>query len=79
LTHYNVKIKIIVYKNLSFCIFGSQEFSHRNGRTARMNSEGTAYILKWEKEELPDFIRDTKIEGIKIEALYFNSFIPLVT
>jgi len=53
--------------------------SHTNGRTARMNSEGTAYILKWEEEELPDFIRDTKIEGIKIEALYFNSFIPSVT
>ncbi|MDP4278269.1 MAG: DEAD/DEAH box helicase, partial [Bacteroidota bacterium] len=40
----------------------SQEFTHRNGRTARMNSDGTAYILKWEKEELPDFIEDTKIE-----------------
>ena len=43
----------------------SQEFTHRNGRTARMNSEGTAYILKWEKEELPDFIENTKIEQIK--------------
>jgi len=43
----------------------SQEFTHRNGRTARMNSDGTAYILKWEKEELPDFIEDTKIEQLK--------------
>ena len=43
----------------------SQEFTHRNGRTARMNSDGTAYILKWEKEALPDFIKDTKIEEIK--------------
>ncbi|MGL1889833.1 MAG: DEAD/DEAH box helicase, partial [Reichenbachiella sp.] len=34
----------------------SQEFTHRNGRTARMNSEGTAYVLKWGKENLPDFI-----------------------
>lgn len=42
-----------------------QEFTHRNGRTARMNSEGTAYVLKWEKEELPDFIEDKKIEQIK--------------
>ncbi|MEA4841403.1 MAG: hypothetical protein VB110_10415 [Bacteroidales bacterium] len=53
--------------------------SHTNGRTIRMNSDGTVYILKWEEEELPDFIRDTKIEGIKIEALYFNFFIPLAT
>ena len=43
----------------------SQEFTHRNGRTARMNSEGTAYVLKWEKEELPDFIDDAKTEQIK--------------
>lgn len=33
-----------------------EEFTHRNGRTARMNSEGTAYILKWKNESLPDFI-----------------------
>lgn len=42
-----------------------QEFTHRNGRTARMNSEGTAYVLKWENEELPGFIGDTKIVQIK--------------
>ncbi len=39
-----------------------QEFTHRNGRTARMHSEGTAYILKWEGEELPEFIPQTEIE-----------------
>ncbi len=33
-----------------------EEFTHRNGRTARMMSDGTAYILRWEKENLPDFI-----------------------
>ncbi|MCF8459645.1 MAG: DEAD/DEAH box helicase [Flavobacteriales bacterium] len=33
------------------------EFVHRNGRTARMNTEGTAYVLKWEREELPVFIK----------------------
>jgi len=43
----------------------SQEFIHRNGRTARMNTDGTAYILKWEKEDLPDFIRNVEIEKIK--------------
>lgn len=32
------------------------EFTHRNGRTARMNSEGTAYILKWEQEKLPEYM-----------------------
>nr|WP_320023373.1 DEAD/DEAH box helicase [uncultured Draconibacterium sp.] len=41
-----------------------QEFTHRNGRTARMHSEGTAYILKWEGENYPDFIQPTKIEEL---------------
>lgn len=41
-----------------------QEFTHRNGRTARMHSEGTAYILKWEGEELPEFIPETEIEEL---------------
>ncbi len=41
----------------------SEEFTHRNGRTARMNSEGTAYVLKWEGEPNPDFISNIpKIE-----------------
>ena len=39
----------------------SHEFTHRNGRTARMNRDGTAYILKWTREDLPDFIEDTEI------------------
>ena len=43
----------------------SKEFIHRNGRTARMNTEGTAYILQWEAEDLPDFIGDVKVQKIK--------------
>lgn len=42
----------------------SHEFTHRNGRTARMNSNGTAYVLKWENENLPSFITDCEIESI---------------
>jgi len=38
------------------------EFVHRNGRTARMKSQGKAYILQWEKEELPDFILNLEEE-----------------
>lgn len=32
------------------------EFTHRNGRTARMHAEGTAYILTSDAEKLPDYI-----------------------
>ena len=41
-----------------------EEFIHRNGRTARVNAKGTAYILKWNNEQLPDFIKEAR--GINI-------------
>ena len=41
-----------------------EEFIHRNGRTARVNASGTAYVLQWEKERLPEFIPKSK--GIDI-------------
>jgi superfamily II DNA/RNA helicase len=47
----------------------SQEFTHRNGRTARMKSDGTAYILKWKNESLPDFIPTKEIEHLHQAAL----------
>jgi len=37
-----------------------EEFTHRNGRTARVHAKGTAYVLLWEKEQLPEFIKKTK-------------------
>ncbi|MGB3545650.1 MAG: DbpA RNA binding domain-containing protein, partial [Saprospiraceae bacterium] len=38
----------------------AEEFTHRNGRTARMHQDGTAYVLQWSEEHLPDFIPDSK-------------------
>ena len=42
-----------------------QEFTHRNGRTARMKSDGTAYILAYKNEKLPDFIGKNIVEEIR--------------
>lgn len=42
-----------------------EEFTHRNGRTARMNSSGNAYVIKWEKEDLPDFIEMDELKNLK--------------
>ena len=42
----------------------AEEFIHRNGRTARMNNEGTAYILQYEKEALPDFVGKPALEKL---------------
>ncbi|WP_452226876.1 DEAD/DEAH box helicase [Lacinutrix cladophorae] len=39
----------------------AEEFTHRNGRTARMNAEGTAYVLQWENETLPAFIETKSV------------------
>lgn len=51
------EMKYIIHYQLPY---KSDEFTHRNGRTARVNAKGTAYVLKWEKENLPDFIKNTK-------------------
>ncbi|MTI38835.1 DEAD/DEAH box helicase [Fulvivirga lutimaris] len=55
------EIKFIIHYHLPI---KSEEFTHRNGRTARMNSDGTAYVLQYENEALPDFIGDLPIEEL---------------
>ncbi len=45
------------------------EFTHRNGRTARMHSDGTAYILHWSGEELPFFIDAPQVEKLQAAPL----------
>lgn len=56
------EIKFIIHFQLPL---KSEEFTHRNGRTARMFNDGTAYVIKWEKETLPDFIEDAKVEKLQ--------------
>ncbi len=34
------------------------EFIHRNGRTARMHASGTAYIVQFKDDKMPDYIPD---------------------
>ncbi|WP_405604670.1 DEAD/DEAH box helicase [Polaribacter sp. Asnod1-A03] len=45
-----------------------EEFTHRNGRTARVSAEGTAYVLKWKDESLPDFIKNVEVQNISKQA-----------
>jgi len=60
------EIKFIIHYHLPN---RSQEFTHRNGRTARMHSDGTAYVLHWSKEELPEFIPALEQEMIMEAAI----------
>lgn len=46
-----------------------EEFTHRNGRTARMHQDGTAYVMQWEEEELPEFIPNADVETITDEVV----------
>ncbi|MDR3681428.1 MAG: DEAD/DEAH box helicase [Flavipsychrobacter sp.] len=49
-----------------------EEFIHRNGRTARMNATGTAYILLNAEERLPEYV-DAETEQI---TLPIDSAVP---
>lgn len=60
------EIKFIIHYHLPL---KSQEFTHRNGRTARMGNDGTAYVLQWKEEKLPDFINDIEEEIIQPKPL----------
>lgn len=59
------EIKFIIHYQLPQ---RSHEFTHRNGRTARMFNDGTAYVLKGQHEKLPDFIENAEIEVLKVAA-----------
>lgn len=53
-------IRYIIHYHLP----GSEDiFTHRNGRTARMDASGTAILILSPEEKLPDYI-DTKVEQI---------------
>ena len=47
----------------------AHEFTHRNGRTARMNSNGTAYVLQWKEELLPEYIETIETEKLQKKPL----------
>ncbi len=49
------ELKFIIHYELPPRI---EEFTHRNGRTARVDAKGTAYVLQWNKEDLPEFLKN---------------------
>ncbi|MEG0796178.1 MAG: DEAD/DEAH box helicase [Odoribacter sp.] len=57
------EIKYIIHYQLPPA---EEAFIHRNGRTARMNASGTAYVLVSEEEYLPEYMEQvTEIEELK--------------
>jgi superfamily II DNA/RNA helicase len=49
------EIKNIIHYQLPNSL---ETYTHRNGRTARMNADGTSYMVLSETEYIPDFIKD---------------------
>ena len=58
------ELKFIIHYHLPL---KEKEFIHRNGRTARMNKDGKAIVLKWIEEYLPEFVDDTKVLNIDLK------------
>jgi len=66
------EIKFILHYHLPL---RKKEFTHRNGRTARVNRNGIAYILHWKEEELPEFIQEIAPEQLILDNEQ-NSTLP---
>lgn len=65
------EVKYIVHYHIAPT---EEAFTHRNGRTARMNAEGTAYVIVHEAEELPEYMNDV----VEVERLVATSAVPVV-
>ncbi len=52
-------IKYVVHYHLAF---RAEDFTHRNGRTARMHADGTVILLMHEEEYLPNYLTETPEE-----------------
>ncbi len=65
------ELKYIIHYELPRAI---EEFTHRNGRTARVNAKGIAYVLQGKNEFLPEFIKKTKPIDIAEKAVWKPQF-----
>jgi len=60
------ELKFVIHFEMSRTV---EEFTHRNGRVARVNSKGTAYVMKLEKKDLPEFIKNSKVINISKNSI----------
>lgn len=67
------EIKFIIHYQLPTYV---KEFTHRNGRTARMNSDGAAYILHYKEDTLPDYVKEIGPKNITVGDLYSSTVEP---
>jgi ATP-dependent RNA helicase DbpA len=56
------EVEFIIHYQLPYT---KDAFLHRNGRTARMNAEGTVYLIFAEEEKFPYLDQDVEVEELK--------------
>jgi len=52
------ELKFIIHFELPRTL---EEFTHRNGRVGRVLSKGTAYVMKSENKDLPEYVKNSKV------------------
>ena len=60
------EIKFIIHLELPY---HPNEFTHRNGRTARMNAKGAAYVLHKKSKPLPEFIQAVEPQKVELKEI----------
>lgn len=60
------ELKFIIHYEMSRTL---EEFTHRNGRVGRVEAKGTAYIMKFENIDLPEFINNAQVVNISKKSI----------
>ncbi len=64
------EIDFIIHYQIPFSL---EEFTHRNGRTARMHKNGTAYILKYKGLDFPEYMEETEVIKVNSDSIPTSS------
>ena len=60
------ELKFIIHYEMSRTL---EEYTHRNGRVGRVKSKGTAYVLKEENRDLPEFVKNSRAVNISKKSV----------
>ncbi len=60
------EVRVVVHYHLPL---KAEEFTHRNGRTARWNAEGVIYLIQGPTEHLPDYLEADEVDYEDLSAI----------
>ncbi len=56
-----------------------ESYTHRNGRTARVDAQGNAYVIQGPEEQLPNFVKSNEIYDLEEKKLNSSINSPMAT